>query len=104
MNITTAMARPKWAVADREVDITDIWAEATDPEGERGEVCTAYLHEDTIGRNRIKWGCDVWITFTLKGIAVEDRGLTSYHDREWALKVLGASAIWEIEDAEMEAA
>jgi len=93
--------RPKWAIADREVDITDIWAEATDPENERDETCTAYLHEDI--SDRMTWGCDIQITFTLRGISIEDRGLTIFRDREWALKILGPAAIWKIEDAEMEA-
>lgn len=84
---------PKWTVCDREVDITDIWLEETDPQNERGESATAYLTA-----NKYDDGMEV------AGIAIEEpEGDKTYRDREAASRILGWDAIYRVEQYEMQA-
>jgi len=83
---------PSWAIADRVIDITDAWLEQTDPENERNEVCLAYLHSEKYDDG-----------MRVAGIAIEDNDGTTYRNRDWAVKILGADAIWRVEEWEMEA-
>lgn len=88
--------KPSWTCADREVDASDVWQEETDHQAERGDICTAFLHHDEVN-------CDEY-GFVLKGIAVTDEfGLTLYHDRATAIRLMSDAAVWRIEASELEA-
>ncbi|MGB1214861.1 MAG: hypothetical protein ACPG4X_15955 [Pikeienuella sp.] len=81
---------PKWTVCDREIDITDIWLEETDPLNERNEVATAYLEDAGVDGQ-----------LEVAGISItEPEGDKTYRDRNWAGKVLGWGAIYRIEQYE----
>jgi hypothetical protein len=83
-------ATPKWAVCDREIDITDVWLEETDPENARGEEATAYLKA-----NKYNDGLEV------VGVSIkEPEGDCSYWPRRWAENVMGWDAILRIEQYE----
>ena len=92
--ITAAQqATPEWVVCDREVDITDVWLEETDPENERGESATAYLTA-----NKYDDGMEI------AGISItEPEGDKSYRERDAASRILGWAAIYRIEQYEMQA-
>ncbi len=84
---------PDWVVCDRELDITDVWLEETDPENERGESATAFLKA-----NKYDDGMEV------AGIAIEEpEGDKTYREREAASRLIGWDAIYRIEQYEMQA-
>lgn len=86
-------AAPDWAICDRIIDITDIWLEETDPENERGETATAFLKA-----SKYDDGMEV------VGIAIEEpEGDKTYRDREATSRLIGWSAIYRIEEYEMQA-
>lgn len=64
----TTIARPRWATADREVELTDAWQEVMDPEG-TGEECFAILRANGDG------GFRCW------GVRVEDGTIPRWYDR-----------------------
>ncbi len=82
---------PNWVVCDRELDITDIWLEETDPENERGETATAFLKA-----NKHDDGMEI------AGIAIEEpEGDKTYREREAASRLIGWDAVYRIEQYEM---
>jgi hypothetical protein len=104
MTYKTANQKPAWMKhIDRRVDVSDIWMEHTDPENERGEICEALFTSASVPCYAAREGCFDMPGFELVGIAVRDEGGAIYRDREWAMKMLGADAVWRIEAGEMEA-
>ena len=65
----------------RAVDLTDPWMQKTDPENERGEVCTGYFTN----------------TGKLKKLTVQDGGLLSVLQRPIALLLLGTDETARLE-------
>ena len=109
MTYLEADVTPDWVTyADRVTDISDVWAEATDPEQERGEVCMAYFDAATPVRQRPSGDYptdkpfDAADGMRLVGIAIVDTTGTIYRGREWATKVLGPDTVWNVERYEME--
>lgn len=98
----TADIRPDWAICDRVIDITDIWQDMTDPKGERDEICEAFMHAEPAEfmneRHEVVYGT----SFVLRGICITDDTGRQYHDREWAIRVLGMDGIWRAEALELE--
>ena len=90
MTYMTAGIKPTWADVHDFVDeeFTDIWAMETDPEGERGEVATAYFSEENYP-----------FTVTILGAAIEDNSGTIYRDRDWLVKMLGIKEVLRYEAA-----
>ena len=89
MNAVTEFNLDKIA-ADHVADLSDMWMEETDPENERGEVCTGLFDVSLDGE-----------TVTLVGLIVEDENGESLRNREFALVALGADRVTALEvDAE----
>lgn len=80
--------RPHWLQADSTADATDWWLELTDPENERGEVCTAYFdHAEETGLDDTHAHAPV-IVPTLTGIDISG----VYWNRERIYRVLDREA------------
>lgn len=80
-----------FTVCDLIEDLTDNWIEETDPENIEGDVCTGYFDQDD----------DL---MTLKGLMVESGSLTTFYDREHAIKFLSYETVCRIEDVVSETA
>ncbi|MDP5216721.1 hypothetical protein Q5Y75_05780 [Ruegeria sp. 2205SS24-7] len=95
--------RPDWTICDRKVDMSDVWIEEMDPEGERGEEVTAFMDSaDLIASNDRHE--DVHVTgMKLVGICISDGSTPVYRDREWCVNKLGVDVVWRVEEYEMEA-
>ena len=106
MTYLRAGIKPDWiGKADRAVNVSDMWMEATDPQNERGEVCMAYLASTVpLTHYPMEGGPDPRDGMELLGISIEDTTGTIYRNRAWAQKVLGVDAVWKIEQHEMETA
>ena len=98
------LTEPKWTTCDRAVDASDVWLDEMDPENEDGAEVTAYLFAAPAPCVDSNHECYDASGFQLAGISINTDGLTSFHDRAWCRDLLGMSAIWRIEDSEMEAA
>ncbi|MHA7852222.1 hypothetical protein [Roseovarius sp.] len=104
MTYLNATITPDWTRReDRRVDVSDVWQEQTDPNNERGEVCEAIFERVDVPCIDERHRCFDADGFTLIGIAITDECGTVYRDRAWALKMLGADAVWRVEDCKMEA-
>ena len=104
MTYMTAGQKPDWLKrANRRVDISDVWMEQTDTTAERGESCDALFERVDVLCSDLQHRDYSADGFTLIGIAITDTGGTIYRDRGWAIKMLGADAVWRVEDCEMEA-
>lgn len=88
-------------LSDWTADLTDVWAEATDPDGEFGESCDGLFSVDW---EAYEYPDDhlSYPVLTLDWLVVEDRHATRTIKREFAIRVLGIDAVQRIELIEAE--
>lgn len=92
--------------ADLEVDLTDAWAELTDPESERGESATGLFDIAEVsdsyftdsGHGLFSERDCVTRTASFRGLRVEAKAGGIYIAREWVAAAFGAKWIAEIEE------
>ena len=86
------IAAPAWTVCDRVIDITDVWIDEMDPQNEDNAVVEAYL----AGNNQDD-------QLEVVGISIEEDGQKVYRTRQWFMNVIGADALYRIEEYEFQA-
>jgi len=102
MNTLTLPVKPA-ILPDHECDASEVWQEETDPDAERGELCTA-LFETRVDPG---WDgnpfheFDVTV-FTLIGIRVDDGHGAKTYPRERAIELIGIEAVERIEEHEFQ--
>lgn len=75
-------------LSDSECDVTDAWLERNDPENEEGAIVTAFFeHSYDHGQTQA----------TMIGLSIEEDGLTLFYTGYGALAMLGAQAVYRIE-------
>ena len=90
----TATLKPEFAKwAAHECDLSDVYGDECDPEGEDGYVCTGFFKTD-----------DCWTAehlegdLTLTGIMIDDGVAPIYRDREQTRRMLGNEAVVRVEE------
>ena len=88
-------------LCDSTADISDVWAEETDPNADCGELCTAFFdHAEGSAYNERHE--DITCTVPcLIGISVQDEYDTTIYPRDRAISFLGYEAVCRVEDAHM---
>jgi len=92
-------------MSDATIDITDAWQEATDPENEFGQECTAVFSVEPSERRSLPsfaYDDPPDVIATLTGLVVDDGHGPQFHDRAQAVEQLGADAVSRIEDRKAE--
>lgn len=94
------ITKPSWTDADHTCDLYDNWLDLNDPLLSDEVEVTGYFSTDC------DFGHDEQdrryheTNARLEGVTVEEMGVTTYHNREWAVDVFGADVVSHIEGCE----
>lgn len=92
--------KPRWAtLADETQDVSFEWAEwASDADADLE--CTFFLKQVDVEVDHINPDRDCFdvTTLELAGASISERGLTTYHDRENVMKLIGYENVAAFED------
>ena len=87
-------AKPKWALEDVTMDITEVVGETFPGVFDEGDNLVGFLRRQYIASD-----VDDDNPLTFNGMSIEDTCGTIYRDREWCLKVFGIRFVWGLEEA-----